>query len=42
MAQEAGKEEVGQSWIWKPKYDPTTENLSLREKGKRRRHAFRT
>ncbi|KAK9346425.1 hypothetical protein V1522DRAFT_404389 [Lipomyces starkeyi] len=33
MAEKAGKEEVGQSWIWKEKYDPTRENM---EKHKRR------
>ncbi|KAK7204777.1 hypothetical protein BZA70DRAFT_184354 [Myxozyma melibiosi] len=40
MAEEAGKAEVGQSWIWKPKYDPTPENLSTRKNGSRRRHMF--
>ncbi|KAK9354100.1 hypothetical protein V1523DRAFT_439708 [Lipomyces doorenjongii] len=33
MAEKAGKEEVGQSWIWKEKYDPTPNNM---EKHRRR------
>ncbi|KAK9462781.1 uncharacterized protein V1516DRAFT_671101 [Lipomyces oligophaga] len=45
MAEQAGKEQVGLSWIWKSKYDPTVENMSKDVGGnlgkKSRRRIFR-
>ncbi|KAK9246897.1 hypothetical protein V1506DRAFT_552829 [Lipomyces tetrasporus] len=41
MAEKAGKEEVGQSWIWKEKYDPTSENMEKHKTQSMKKHRLR-